>query len=79
MAMQPTTSPHASPASPAASGGHGAAGVSDSAVSTAMDYAMHEGTYRQVTTMVKWAILCLAVLVVFLFIVIHPFVGAPPS
>jgi hypothetical protein len=41
-------------------------------VSSAQDYKDHEATYGGFTNMVKWAIVALAVLVVFLYIVIRP-------
>ena len=41
-------------------------------VSSAQDFKDHEETYKGFVNMVKWSIIALAVLVVFLFIVIRP-------
>ena len=38
----------------------------------AMDYAEHEATWAGFTNLVKWMIIGLAVLVVFLYVVIRP-------
>ena len=37
-----------------------------------MDYAQHEATWNNVLRLTKWAIIILAVLLVFLFIVVNP-------
>ncbi len=39
-----------------------------------MDYSAHEATFNGFTTLVKWSILALFVLVIFLFVVIHPLI-----
>ena len=41
-------------------------------VSSAEDYRDHEATYAGFTNMVKWSIILLAVLLVFLYVVIRP-------
>ena len=43
-------------------------------LSTDMDYAAHESMYENFTGMVKWGIIGAVVLVLFLFVVIHPMV-----
>ncbi|HVX81451.1 MAG: aa3-type cytochrome c oxidase subunit IV [Devosia sp.] len=48
-------------------------------VESGMDYAEHESTYARFTSLVKWGIAASAVLVLFLFIVIHPMVPPPAS
>jgi len=48
-------------------------------ISSAMDYAEHESTYHKFTGLVKWAIVITAVVVVFLYVVIHPMVQVAAS
>ena len=56
--------------------GHGApAGAGDGVITSGMDYAAHEAMYHRFTDLVKWGIVAVAVLVVFLFIDIRPFVS----
>jgi hypothetical protein len=38
----------------------------------AMDYAEHEATWNGFISLVKWSIVALAILVVFLYVVIRP-------
>jgi hypothetical protein len=38
----------------------------------AMDYAEHEATWNGFTKMVKWSVIALTILVVFLYIVVRP-------
>lgn len=38
----------------------------------AMDYAAHEATYKGFMTLVKWSIIAIVILVVFLYIVVRP-------
>jgi hypothetical protein len=56
--------------------GHGAPQY---AAADGMDYAAHEAMFERFGAMVKWGMGAGAVLVIFLFIVIHPFAGAPPT
>jgi hypothetical protein len=44
-----------------------------------MDYAAHEAMYMRFTSLVKWGIVAVAILVIFLFVVIHPMVPPPAS
>jgi Bacterial aa3 type cytochrome c oxidase subunit IV len=44
-----------------------------------MDYAAHEATYMRFTRLVKWGIGCIAVLLIFLFIVVNPIIPPPAS
>ncbi len=71
MAKKPTT---ARPAS-YDDHGHGAPAPAGDVISSGMDYAAHEAMYHRFTELVKWGIVAIAVLVVFLFIVIRPFVS----
>jgi len=48
-------------------------------ISSGMDYAAHESMYHRFTDIVKWGIVGVVVLVLFLFIVIHPMVPPPAS
>jgi hypothetical protein len=57
----------------ASAAAHGATLSSD------MDYAAHEATYMRFTSLVKWGIAACVVLVIFLFIAIHPMVPPPTS
>ena len=41
-------------------------------ISSEMDYQAHEATWHGFTQLVKWSIIILAVLVVFLYLVIRP-------
>ena len=59
-----------------AAGGHDMPSSSGT-VSSGMDYAAHEAMYHRFTGMVKWGIIGAAVVVIFLFLVIHPMV--PPA
>jgi hypothetical protein len=60
-------------AEPAAAAAHGETLSSD------MDYAAHEAMYMRFTSLVKWGIVAVAILVIFLFVVIHPMVPPPAS
>ena len=51
--------------------GHGPASVG---TAEGNDYAAHEATFHGFTTLVKWSILALFVLVIFLFVVVHPLI-----
>ena len=46
---------------------------------SAMDYPAHETMYSHFTDMVKWGIIGAVVLVLFLFVVIHPMVPVATS
>jgi len=48
-------------------------------LSSDMDYAAHEAMYMRFTSLVKWSILCIAILLIFLFIVVNPIVPPPAS
>ena len=41
-------------------------------VSPAMDYKAHQATWRAFTTITKWSIVGLAILLVFLYFVVRP-------
>jgi len=79
MAKKPA--PATRSASPAAShGGHGHDDTpmsSANTISSGMDYAAHEAMYHRFTNIAKWGIVACAVLVIFLFIAIHPMVPTP--
>ena len=88
MAKKPTTTTTSRPRKTAAATapllddhGHGApvAAGDISTISSGMDYAQHEATYRWFGSMVKWGIIACVVLVLFLFIAIHPMVPHPAS
>jgi|GEM_PF-1108230 len=64
----------ASNSTPAHAADHG-----DTTISSAMDYAAHEAMYRRFTGLVKWGIIGAVVLVLFLFVAIHPMLTAPAS
>ncbi|MDR3473185.1 MAG: aa3-type cytochrome c oxidase subunit IV [Devosia sp.] len=72
MAKKPTTSP----ASTAAASNHDHARAvpagGDAAIAGAMDYPAHEAMYHRFTDLVKWGIIGAIILVLFLYIVIHP-------
>jgi len=59
--------------------GHGSPAVNSDGTASDMDYEAHEATFERFTSLVKWGILACAVLVIFLFIVIHPMVPPPAS
>ena len=71
MAKKPTT---VRPAGVYDDHGHAAAAPAG-VITSGMDYAAHEAMYHRFTDLVKWGIVAVAVLVVFLFIVIRPFVS----
>ena len=48
-------------------------------LSSDMDYAAHESMYMRFTGLVKWGIVAMVVIIIFLFIVIHPMVTPPAS
>jgi len=80
MAKKPATtrSTKTAAAGHAAHGGHDDAPVSSAnTIPPAMDYAAHEAMYHRFTDIAKWGILACAVLVIFLFVVIHPMVQVP--
>jgi hypothetical protein len=72
MAKRPSTSRTSTPAAPAHHDHAHAAPAGDGA--SAMDYPAHEAMYHRFTGLVKWGIIGSVVLVLFLFIVIHPMV-----
>jgi hypothetical protein len=72
-AIPPGSEPFIAKPEAAHAAAHGATLSSD------MDYAAHESMYMRFTTVVKWAILCLVILVIFLFIVANPIVPPPAS
>ena len=77
-ASAPRPSTSAAPAMAMAGAGHG---HDDHAVSDApeMDYPAHEKMFSAFGEMVKWGIVAGAVLVIFLFIVIHPMIPTVAS
>ena len=85
MAKQPASPRPSKPAIPAGStpfvaapqAAHAAA--HGATLSSDMDYAAHEAMYMRFTSLVKWGIVAMVVLVVFLFIVINPMVPPPTS
>jgi L-lactate permease len=71
--------PAASRSTPAAAAHAGAAAAhqtpaSVGTISSAMDYAEHESTYAKFTGLVKWSIISAIVVMVLLYIIIHPMV-----
>jgi len=48
-------------------------------LSSDMDYAAHEAMYMRFTTLVKWGIGCMVVVLIFLFVVINPIIPPPAS
>lgn len=70
MAKKPTTSPAQKPAA------HQTAPSGEATIGSAMDYAAHEAMYHRFTDLVKWGIIGAVVLVLFLFVVIHPMLSA---
>jgi hypothetical protein len=48
-------------------------------ISRGMDYAAHESMYHKFTGLVKWGIIIAVVVVIFLFVVIHPMVPTAAS
>jgi len=56
-----------------------AAAAHGETLSSDMDYAAHEAMYMRFTGLVKWGVVCIAILVIFLFVVIHPMVPPPAS
>ena len=86
MAKSPASSPRSrKPAVPAgaqpfiAEPAAAAAAAHGETLSSDMDYAAHEAMYMRFTGLVKWAILAMAILVIFLFAVVHPMVPPPAS
>lgn len=87
MAKTPTTTPRprktAAAAAPVASSyddhGHGSPSANSDGTASDMDYVAHEATFERFTGMVKWGIVACVVLVIFLFIAIHPMVPPPAS
>jgi hypothetical protein len=81
MAKKPATA--ARSIKPAASlGGHGHDDTPTSSMTSipsGMDYAAHEAMYHRFTNIAKWGIVACAVLVIFLFISIHPMVPTAAS
>jgi hypothetical protein len=85
MAKQPASPRSTKPAIPAGSvpfiaapqAAHAAA--QGETLSSDMDYAAHEAMFMRFTSIVKWGIVCMVVLVIFLFIVINPMVPPPTS
>ncbi len=63
-----------------ASHGHDGLGLPvDDGTTPTMDYPAHEAMYHRFTSLVKWGIGVCVVLIVFLFIAIHPMVPPPAS
>ncbi len=83
MARKPTATPRTrKPAGvePVAAAPEAAAASAQSeTLSSDMDYAAHEATFTWFTGMVKWGIGLGFVLVIFLFIAIHPMIPPPAS
>jgi hypothetical protein len=83
MAKKPAA-PHSSKTVAASAGlvhaapGHDMPGAT-ATVSSGMDYAAHEAMYHRFTGLVKWGIIGAAVLLIFLFIAIHPMVPIAAS
>ncbi len=60
--------------------GHDTAGLpANDGTVPAMDYPAHEAMFNKFTGLVKWGIVACVVLVIFLFIAIHPMVPPPAS
>ena len=53
---------------------HGHGGAPSYGAAEGMDYPAHEETFHGFTTLVKWSILGLAVVVIFLYVVVHPLI-----
>lgn len=56
-----------------------AAAAHGETLSSDMDYAAHEAMFMRFTGMVKWGIVGAVVLVLFLFIAVHPMITPPAS
>jgi hypothetical protein len=59
--------------------GHGSPGINSDGTASDMDYEAHEATFERFTNLVKWGIAACIVLIIFLFIAIHPMVPPPAS
>ncbi|MEO8882106.1 MAG: aa3-type cytochrome c oxidase subunit IV [Devosia sp.] len=86
MAKTPTTSSRprkTAAAAPAVSShgdhGHASPSVNGDGTASDMDYVAHEAMFERFTGIVKWGMVACAVLVIFLFIVVHPMVPPPAS
>jgi len=83
MAKTPATTsrPRKTAAAPAShdNHGHGSPAVNSDGTASDMDYEAHESTYEFFTGFVKWGIIAIVVLVIFLFVVIHPMIVPPAS
>lgn len=73
MARNPTPS-HAT-----AGHGHASSVPVDDGTIPEMDYPSHEAMYHRFTGMVKWAIAACIVVLILLFIVVHPMIPAAAS